>query len=156
MATPYESAKLNLKLFELRRDPLLREARNWFISEFHPESFADFAAAAAGKGNTYIRMVVGYWSMAASLVATGAIDAESFLAAHGEIVGVFSKVQPFLADLREALGEPDLLKDVEAVVMSAPNADDTLRRRREMLKQFAQARAKGGAAQPERAASNTH
>jgi hypothetical protein len=67
MSTPYESAQLNLKLFELRRDPLLRQARDWFISQFHPESFADFAAAAGGKEGTYIRMVVGYWSMAASL-----------------------------------------------------------------------------------------
>lgn len=31
MSTPYESSQLILKLFELRREALLREARNWFL-----------------------------------------------------------------------------------------------------------------------------
>jgi hypothetical protein len=41
MPTPYESAQLNLQLFELRREPVLREARDWFLRDFNPESFAD-------------------------------------------------------------------------------------------------------------------
>ena len=41
-------------------------------------------------------MVLGYWDMAASLVTTGAIDADAFRAAHTEVFGTFSKIQPFL------------------------------------------------------------
>jgi hypothetical protein len=40
-------------------------------------------AAINGPHNTHLRMVIGYWDMAASLMMTGAIDAESFRAAHG-------------------------------------------------------------------------
>jgi len=47
MATPFESAQLILKLFELRRDPLLREARTWFLREFHPQTIDDVKAALA-------------------------------------------------------------------------------------------------------------
>lgn len=134
MPTPFESAQLNLKLFELRRDPLLREARHWFLMDFHPETFADVMAAVASEHNTHFRMVLGYWDMAASLVTTGAIDAEAFLAAHGEIFGMFCKIQPFVADMRASRGEPGFCKHVEAVVMSAPDAQGMLQRRRAMLR----------------------
>ena len=107
MPTPFESATLNLRLFELRREPVLREARGWYFAEFNPETFAEFAAIVGGERNASFRMVLGYWDMAASLVTTGAIDAEAFRAAHGEIVSTFAKVQPFLAELRSASGEPE-------------------------------------------------
>jgi hypothetical protein len=51
-------------------------------------------------------MVLGYWDMAASLVSTGAIDADAFRAAHGEIFATFSKIQPFLAELRAMVVKP--------------------------------------------------
>ena len=97
MPTPFESAQLNLQLFELRREPVLREARDWFLREFNPESFADLVAAASGERNASFRMVLGYWDMAASLVTTGAIDAEAFRAAHSEIFATFSKIDLYLA-----------------------------------------------------------
>jgi hypothetical protein len=45
MPTPFESAQLNLQLFDLRREPVLREARSWFLLDFHPQTLADFVAA---------------------------------------------------------------------------------------------------------------
>src|SRR5271154_6852332 len=126
MPTPFESAQLNLQLFELRREPILREARSWFLLEFNPESFADLDALASGDRNASFRMVLGYWDMAASLVTTGAIDADAFRAAHGEIFATFSKIDLYLAELRSASGEPDFCKHVEAVVLSAANAEAIL------------------------------
>jgi hypothetical protein len=122
MPTPFESAQLNLQLFDLRREPVLREARQWFLMEFHPETLEEARTLASGERNAWFRMVVSYWDMAASLVTTGAIDAEAFLAANGEIVATFSKIQPILADLRAALGEPSYCKHIQAVVLSAPDA----------------------------------
>src|SRR6476620_4340829 len=103
MANAFESATLNLKLFDLRREQVLREARHWFITEFHPDSYPDVVAAVSGARNASFRMVVGYWDMAASMVTSGAIDADSFRAAHGEIFGMFSKIHPFLAEMRSAI-----------------------------------------------------
>ncbi len=131
--TPFESATLNLRLFELRREAVLREARNWYFAEFNPDTFAEFAAIVSGPRNASFRMVLGYWDMAASLVSTGAIDAEAFRAAHGEIVSTFAKVQPFLAELRAASKESEFCKHLEAVVMAMPDAAATMARRREAL-----------------------
>jgi len=140
MPTPFESAQLNLKLFELRREPVLREARHWFLIDFNPESFDELLTIMRGERNASYRMVLGYWDMASSLVTTGAIDAEAFLAAHGEILGAFSKVHPFLREIREAAGEPEFLKHVEAVAMASPDAEAVLARRRAGLRAFAKAR----------------
>ena len=49
MPTPFESAQLNLQLFDLRREAVLREARAWFLFEFNPESFADMVAIVPGR-----------------------------------------------------------------------------------------------------------
>jgi hypothetical protein len=137
MPTPFESAQLNLQLFDLRREPVLREARAWFIREFNPETSEELAALVSGERNASFRMVVGYWDMAASLVTTGAIDGDAFRAAHGEIFATFAKVQPFVAKMRAARNEPEWLKHMEAVVMAAPDAEAILKRRREALRMFA-------------------
>ena len=130
MPTPYESAQLNLQLFELRREPILREARSWFLGEFNPETIADLASLIGGERNASFRMVLGYWDMAASMVTTGAIDGDAFRAAHGEVFLTFSKIYPFLRQLREASGEPEYCKHLEAVVLAAPDAEAIMSRRR--------------------------
>jgi hypothetical protein len=134
MPTPFESAQLNLKLYELRREPVLREARYWFVRDFNPQSFGEMISIASGERNAAFRMVLGYWDMAASLVTSGAINGEAFRATHGEIFATFSKIQPFLAEMRTASNEPDFCKHIEAVVMAEPNAHDILTRRREAIR----------------------
>jgi hypothetical protein len=134
MASPFESGLLNLQLYDLRREPVLREARAWFLRDFNPSSLADVVAVVSGERNASFRMVLGYWDMAASLVTSGAIDAHAFLAAHGEIYGTFCKIQPFLDEMRNASGETDFCKHLEAVVMTDPNAPATLIRRREAIR----------------------
>ena len=140
MPTPFESAVLNLRLYDLRREPVLREARAWFLRDFNPESFGELLAIAGGERNASFRMVLGYWDMAASLVTSGAIDAPAFFAAHGEVFLTFSKIHPFLAELRAASREPDFCKHVEAVVLAAPDAKTILERRREAARAAAKAR----------------
>ena len=140
MPTPFESALLNLQLFDLRREPVLREARDWFLREFNPESFGELVTIVSGERNASFRMVLGYWDMAASLVTTGAIDADAFRAAHGEIFATFSKIHPFLAELRAASGESEFCKHVEAVALAAPDAEVVLARRREAARAAAKAR----------------
>ena len=140
MTTPFESASLNLQLFDLRREPVLREARDWFLRDFNPETFAELVMIVRGERNPAFRMVLGYWDMAASLVTTGAIDGDAFRAAHSEIFATFSKIQPFLAEMRTASGESGFCQHLEAVVLAAPDADAVLARRREALRLAAKAR----------------
>ena len=118
MPTPYESAQLILKLYELRREPLLREARQWFVREFNPETIADVQAALASDNNPKLRMVAGYWDMACSLVTHGAIDRQMFLDANSEIIGTFAKIQPLLAEIRVIAPLPGFAQHLEQLVMS--------------------------------------
>jgi hypothetical protein len=139
MPTPYESARLNLQLFDLRREPVLREARSWFVLEYNPETVEE-ALAALREHNDRFRMVISYWEMAASLVTTGAIDHAAFLAAHTEIIATFAKVEPFLEEMRASFKEPTFLRHMEEVVLGMPEAMATLERRRTGLAAAAKAR----------------
>lgn len=140
MPSPFDSALLNLKLFELRREAVLREARDWFLREFNPETFGELVEIVGGERNASFRMVLGYWDMVASLVTTGAIDADAFRAAHGEVFATFSKIHPFLAEMRKVSDEPEFCKHLEAVGLGAPNAERILGRRREAARAGARER----------------
>ena len=120
------------------RSPLTRAIRS--SSDFNPESLEDLIALVSGERNTSFRMVVGYWDFAASLVTTGAIDGDAFRAAHNEIVGTFSKIDPFLAEARRLSGEPDFCRHIEAVVLASPEAEAVMARRRAAILAAAKAR----------------
>ncbi len=126
MSTPYESAQLILKLFELRRDPVLREARTWFLREFHPQSVEDVKEMLAGPNNPRYRMVVGYWDMACSLVAHGAIDRQMFLDANGEIFATFAKIHPIVNEVRAISPNPAFARHIEQLVLSVPDIEPRL------------------------------
>ena len=139
MPTAFESATLNLKLYELRREPVLREARDWFLREFNPETLEELITIVGGGRNASFRMVLGYWDMAASLVTTGAIDAAAFLAAHTEVYATFGKIEPFLEVIRAGSDEPDFCKHLEAVVMTDPKARAIFTRRINAIRAAAEA-----------------
>jgi hypothetical protein len=135
-----ESADLILKLYELRREPVMREARNWMIT-FFPESTSDVMQAMINPASSaYYRMVTTYWDMAASLVLHGAIDEEMFNDAAGEHIVVFSKIEPFLQEIRETMGSPRVLKNLEELIMRLPDAQERLAKSREMMKRMMEAR----------------
>ncbi|MCA1557635.1 MAG: DUF4760 domain-containing protein [Acidobacteria bacterium] len=142
MSDKTESANLILKLYELRREEVMRKARNWYFGEFHPGSAQDVSNAAMNeKTSAYYRMVTSYWDMACSFVNNGAIDEKMFNDANGEHMGVFAKIEPFLAELRQTYNNPTALQHLESVVMRIPDAPEKMTRFREMLKQFAASRA---------------
>ena len=114
----YEDVKLILKLYELRREEKLREARQWFAFEFRPQSLDDIKAVLMPDhpGNTAFRMVVSYWDMAASFAVRGPLNAELLLESAGELIGVWALVEPFIADLRELFKLPEFLRNLEEII----------------------------------------
>ncbi|MDQ3800278.1 MAG: hypothetical protein M3384_12560 [Acidobacteriota bacterium] len=136
-----ESADLILKLYDLRREEKMREARNWIIS-FFPESAAVIMQTMINpETSASYRMVTSYWDMAASFVNHGAIDEAMFLETSGECVMVFSKIEPFVEEVRQIMGSPNYLKNLETLVMKLPDAKQLLASRREMMKRMVEMRA---------------
>jgi len=84
----HDDAQLVLRLYELRRDDKLREARDWFNGTFLPASMDEIREVIQGRTreSTYFRMVVSYWDMAASFVEYGVMNGEMFLESSGEHV----------------------------------------------------------------------
>jgi hypothetical protein len=148
MSDKTESANLILKLYELRREEVMRKARNWYVGEFHPGSSQDVSNAMMNsETSAYYRMVTSYWEMACSLVTNGAIDEQMFNDANGEHLVVFAKLEPFLAELRQTYNNPTALQHLERIVMNIPEAKEKMARFREMIKQFAAARAQAAQTQ---------
>ncbi|MGH9916842.1 MAG: DUF4760 domain-containing protein [Pyrinomonadaceae bacterium] len=135
-----ESAELILKLYELRREEVLRKAREWFMS-FNPESAEELRQATFGEHSAYLRMVTGYWDMAASFVNHGVIDEEMFADATGEHVVVFAKVEPFLEEFRKMIDSPQLLQHLEKLVRRMPGSTERLPKLRERFRETAKQRA---------------
>src|SRR5882762_8298334 len=131
-----EDANLILKLYDLRREPVMRDARNWFFT-FHPTSIQDFFDVLLGEHGGHYRMVVSYWDMAASMVNQGAIDEELFNASGGEMVFVYAKIAKFIPELREAFGSPEVLLNMETLVKRIPDIDAKITAMNERMKQFA-------------------
>jgi hypothetical protein len=132
-----------LKLYEMRSEARMREARNWFFTEFAPQSGRDIVRlllSGAHESASY-RMVVSHWDVAASFVNNGGIDEKLFLEGNTEHIVVFAKLQPFLNEIRETIGEADYLLNLERLVMRIPDIERKLENRRRLLERWSQSKA---------------
>lgn len=136
-----QDVALILKLYELRREDGLRRARAWYLKEFNPQSAADIVKVLTSghDGSAYYRMITSYWDMAASFVNNGGIDEKMFSDANGEHLGVFSKIEPFLEEVRALVGRPDYLRHLETLVMKMPNIKERLEAFRRLFVMWAKA-----------------
>ena len=125
-STATGAASALLKLYELRTEPSLRQARAWFAFEFHPSSTAEVLQTWLGPGHLSApyRMVTSYWDMAASLVTEGAIPAKMFNEGNTEHCAVYAKLRPFLEEIRKTTKYHDYLLHLEQVVEMHPDSAD--------------------------------
>lgn len=128
-----DEAGLILKLYELRREETMRKARDWYFQEFHPQSIDDVNDAMFGEHSGHLRMVVSYWDMAAALVNEGAISLDLFTNTNGEHIGVFSKIEPLLAEIRSAYA-PQYAANFEKLIDATPDGRQRTAQARERMK----------------------
>jgi hypothetical protein len=103
LATPAD-AEIILKLYQLRTEALLREARAWVGGEFWPATADELLAVLlnpADAHNAHLRQVLSYWEMAAAMVLHGAVSAELFVDCNGEGFFLLAKFAPILDAVRE-------------------------------------------------------
>lgn len=115
---PIQQAELIVKLYELRREAVMREARSYVGGDFLPRSAEDFVeiVSAGGKQTGFVLQVYGYWDMVASFVVHGALDGDLVYDTCQEMYFQYAKIQPYLADIREKLKLPEFLRSIERVV----------------------------------------
>ena len=136
----YKDADLILKLYDLRREKTMREARNWFFT-FNPQSPKDFMDVLTSDKSGLYRMVISYWDMACAMVTNGAIDEELFNQTNGEHIFVYMKIQPVIEGLRAMFDNQEFLKNLETVVKRIPDIETKLPAMRERMSKFAAMRA---------------
>jgi hypothetical protein len=118
MSGTYQDAELILKLFEMRREEKMREARRWFQAKFKPTNVAEYQQQTATREtNAYFRRVINYWETACMFVARGILNEEMFFESCGEMLTVWEKVRPFLAEIRKQRKNPLFLKYTEHVAL---------------------------------------
>ena len=103
MAKPrIEHADLLLRLYELRRDPEMRRARSYMISEFAASSWDEIRPhyLTGDETDRHFRMVTSYWEMVAAFVNRGLLDEDLFFDTHGEDVVLWRKIAPVVEGAR--------------------------------------------------------
>lgn len=117
----YDDANLILKLYELRREERIRSARDWFSKSFTATTVEEFQALCppGSEPEAYFRMVVTYWDMAASFVASGVLHQELFLESGGELLFVWTKMKFLVPAWRAFVGNPKYLSNLETVAQAA-------------------------------------
>jgi len=135
-----QDADLILKLYDLRREATMREARNWMFT-FNPTSIQDVIDVLLSEHSGHYRMVVSYWEMAAAMVNNGAIDEQLFNETNGEHLFVYSKIEPVLEEIRAMFGNPDFLRNLETLVKRIPDSEAKIISMRERMKKMAEMRA---------------
>ena len=126
-------ADLILKLYELRREPRMRQARDYYAFSFFPTTYEDLVKIMSAPGtdeNAFLRQVTSYWEMAAVFVAKGVIDAELFFESCPEMWMVYTKMKPFLPQIRKDFS-PTAFRNIENVAEASPEG----RQRVQMMSQ---------------------
>ena len=113
-----EQAELILRLYELRRETVMREARSYVGGPFLPGSAREFVeiVSAGGKHTSFVLQVYGYWDMVAAFVQHGALDAGLVYDTCQEMYFQYAKIQPYLKEFRKAMNLPEWMISIERLV----------------------------------------
>jgi hypothetical protein len=105
LATPAD-AEIILKLYQLRTETVMRQARAWMIGEFWPQTVEEFFAVASNPADphcAFFRQVTTYWEMAAAMVLHGAVSADLFADCNAEGFFLLAKFTHILESIRERI-----------------------------------------------------
>ncbi len=130
-----EDAQIMMQLYDLRREPEMRKARQWYAGWWpaNADEVLQVLNAFGTSENAWFRQVNGYWDMAASFVLRGVVNEELFFDNSGEMWFILAKLQPFLKEVRQKANIPQGFVRVEKV---ATRTKDGHERLQTMAKRF--------------------
>ncbi|HEY7404301.1 MAG TPA: hypothetical protein VIB39_12320 [Candidatus Angelobacter sp.] len=128
-------AQLILQIYNLRREPVMRAARKYCVSDLWPQNYEEFKAVVTGYGtepNACFRQVLTYWNMVAAMVLQGAVNEDLFFATNGEPYFLWAKFGHYIAQARKDQIDPEFLSHLEKL-MSKPQAKKRIKGLQERL-----------------------
>lgn len=132
-------AELILKLYDLRREAVLRKARHWVLFDFHPTTAQEIVNTMrdfSSEHSDWLRQVISYWEMAASLVVHGTVNVDLYLDSNGEGLFLYNKLEPFAGEIQKLnFGRP-FMPNTVTLLEKYPAAKDIFQR----MRAFVQAR----------------
>jgi hypothetical protein len=113
----YEDVNLILRLYEMRRETKLREARSWFAQSFRVKTVEEFGQLCppGSDPNAYYRMVTSYWEMVASFITNGVLHQGLFFENGRELLFVWERIRDVVPALRQSNKDSRSLKNLENV-----------------------------------------
>ena len=146
MAQPtYEQGKMQLEIFELRREAKLRQARDWFFKNYHVKTFDEamkLAPPGTENGNLAM-MVMSYWEQACSYLNHGLLHEDLFFENNGEFFGVWESLKHIMPEGRQRFSNKMFLANVEKAaqryeIWMETRSPGTLAAMRQMMKQMSE------------------
>jgi len=126
-APDHHDAEIVLKLYDLRREVVMRQSRDIVLQQCWPRS-ADEALALLlpdHPQNRAFRQVVTYWEMVYGMAKYGVVHTDFLLESTGEGLFVYAKFESYLAPMREQWS-PRAFEKAEWISRSGPLAEKIL------------------------------
>lgn len=113
----HEQAQLQLQIYDLRREPRLRQARDWFFKNYTVDTLEDAMriASPGTEAGAFASMVMGYWEQACALLNYGLLHEDLFFETSGEFFGVWELLKPIVPQARERFVNKHFLANLETV-----------------------------------------
>ena len=140
----HQQAELQLKIFELRREARLRQARDWFNKSFFANTMEEALRIApmGTEAGTSFMMVVSYWDHACAYLNHGLLHEDLFFETNGEFFFIWDRVKPTVEESRKMFTNPLFLANLEKAAKqyetwSEKRAPGHIAAMRQMMKQMA-------------------
>ena len=117
----HHDAEIVMRLYDLRREPVMRESRDALNTQFWPRTYEDVLAVTKRDHdlNRPFRQVSTFWEMAYGMVKHGIVHAEYFMESNGEGFFLFARIQPFLEAYRREVNAL-AFRNAEWVAVQSP------------------------------------
>ena len=113
----YYDADIVLRLYEMRREEVMRQSRSAINGQFWPKNYDDVAALMKPDHpmNAAFRQVSSFWEMVYGMAVNGIVNAEYLMESSGEGMYVYAKIAPYVEQLRKDNNSPLMYRHAEWV-----------------------------------------
>src|SRR5262245_5131490 len=98
----HHDAELALRVYELRREAVMRQSRQELLGTFWPRSYEEVAMVTKPTNplNAAYRQVASYWEMVYGIVRHGIVHPDYFMESNGEGLFLYARVAPHVERYR--------------------------------------------------------